>query len=107
MLFVPGLASIPRGLLAIAAVWLMSPHQPDIGYGRPEAIDTLIAGTSTDHCVHYSSATCDGALFDAMLGSIAGMQKSRSILLDAIARVRGDLRANGTPIGALSRNGAS
>jgi len=83
---------IPRAVLTLAFVWVMFPHQPDLGLGRPTAIATLISDTAC-------AARCDA-------NGSATIENSRNVLFDTIARVRGDLRANGTKLGALSRNGA-
>ena len=86
----------------MTAAWLMFPHQPNVGFGRPAAIEVLAATTSVDNCAAPVGTTCDGAVFGAMLGSIVSMEKSRSALLDTLARVKADLRANGTRLGASS-----
>ena len=88
---------IPRALLAFGFVWLMIPHQPDLGLGRPQMIETLVSMTSAKVCAQG----CNTAAVP-----VANLEDSRNAMLDAIARVRSDLHANGTQIGALSRNGA-
>jgi len=93
------LMTIPKALIAFGFVWLMVPHQPDLGLGRPKAIETLITNSAANGC----GATCDRA---AVIDSIATMENSHNVLMDNIARVRSDLRANGVHLGALSRNGA-
>ncbi|MEI9992738.1 MAG: hypothetical protein WDM86_22225 [Rhizomicrobium sp.] len=91
---------ISRALITFGFVWLMMPHQPDLGLGRPAAIETSFSDTSAKAC-----ATNCGAL-GAVIGAAASIENSRDALFANIARVRSDLRANGTQIGALSRNGA-
>ncbi len=81
---------IPRALVALGFVWLMVPHQPDLGLGRPSTIETLVTQTAAKAC----TAHCDGVSV-AMLGSVTNLENSRNALLDDIARVRSDLRANG------------
>ncbi len=83
---------IPRAILTIGFVWVMFPHQPDLGLGRPTAIATMISDASANGCASQCDAT--------------GIEKSRNALFDTLARVRGDLNANGTKLGTLSRNGA-
>ncbi len=91
---------IPRALLTLGFVWVMFPHQPDLGFGRPTTIATAISDTSAKAC----ASNC--AALGAAIGTVASIENSHNALLDTIARVRSDLRANGTQIGALSRNGA-
>ncbi len=91
---------IPRALLTLGFVWVMFPHQPDLGLGRPTTIATMISDTSAKAC----ASNC--AALGAMIGTATSIENSRDALFENIARVRSNLRANGTQIGALSRNGA-
>jgi hypothetical protein len=105
-MFIPSPTSIPRALLAFVFVWLMFPHQPDVGLGRPKAIEAVAANNSTDDCASHSATICDGAVFGAMLQSIAAMENSRNAVLDSVERVRNDIRANGIRKTVLLRNEA-
>ncbi len=87
-----GLITPFRAAAVIAAVWVLSPHEPDIGFGRPDTIAGLVT-QSASACV-TGHMTCDRDMFDSMVESIAGMAKLRGNVLDAIERVRTDLRQN-------------
>ena len=87
-----GLITPFRAASVIAAVWMLSPHEPDVGFGRPDAIADLIHQSSSA-CVPVRM-TCDGEVFGSMVQSVAGMAKLRGNVLAAIERVRTDLRDN-------------
>ena len=94
--------SIPRLILAFAAVWLMLPHQPDMGLGKPNAIRQFVTQAPANPCPGQSA--CDGTVFRAMLDSVANMEDFRSGLISAVDRVRADMDAH-RPRGA-SRTGS-
>lgn len=79
-------AVIPRAAIVAAFVWLVSPHQPDLGFGRPATIETLISGS-------------------ADTPQSVDLQFSHDDLMSNVERVRADLRANGTKISTPSFGG--
>ena len=88
------LASIPRVILAFAAVWLMTPHESDLGLGKPNAIRQLVTQAPANPCPSQNRATCDGTVFRALLDSIANMEDFRGALIATVDRVRADVDAH-------------
>jgi hypothetical protein len=83
---------ITRGILAFIFVWLMLPHEPDVGLGRPQSAVAPVAPASACRPAH--DGTCDGVVFHALFGSIDSLVSMRANLLDGIERVRADVAAN-------------
>ncbi len=86
---------ITGALMSFAFIWFTAPHQPDLGAGRLQTIETLAS---------VASAVSARACAQSCGGPAANLDVSRDATLDVIARLRSDLRANETQIGASSRN---
>ena len=81
---------VVRAAGAIAFVWLMAPHQPDLGFGRPQTIETLIVQNS-DVC---AAKTCAAGTADVFQHSLKDLGLSHDSLVTNLDRVRADLAAN-------------
>ncbi|HEY0106012.1 MAG TPA: hypothetical protein VGB91_08015 [Rhizomicrobium sp.] len=99
-----GPISLIRMAVAVGFVWVAFPHQPDLGFGRPPVIATLVADTTANGCTAKAASSCGGGDVTAFLGSVANMEHTRDAVMQSLERVRADLRANASPIGSLNRN---
>ena len=87
-------STLPRAIGAFAFVWMLAPHQPDLGFGRPQTIETLIADPDTSCGAH--NANCGNEMFGAVLHAVGGFERSHQAVLDGVERVRADLAHNRT-----------
>ena len=85
---------ILRAILAFAFVWLLMPHEPDLGLGLQQPISQIAVAAQPIPCETSRNTTCDGLVFETMLASIGSFEALRTQLLHGIDRVRSDLRAN-------------
>ena len=82
-----GPSSIVKAVLAFLGVWLLMPHGGTVPLPRQAAVPAV-------SCQHQGVATCDGLVFQAMEDSIGSMASTRNRVLDALYRVRADVKAH-------------
>jgi len=85
---------ITRGLLAFVFVWLMLPHEPDVGLGSPQQPLAVSPVAVSTPCRPVHVRTCDGVVFRALFDSVGSLVSMRANLLDGVERVRADVAAN-------------
>ena len=82
-----GPGAIVKALLAFLDVWLLMPHAGPVPLPPHGDVPAL-------RCEHQGVATCDGLVFQAMEDSIGSMTSTRNQVLDALYRVRDDVKAH-------------
>jgi hypothetical protein len=95
---------IIRAISTIAFVWLMMPHEPDLGLHPNNSTSTTSFVAPVLVCEAIQAGACTRLGAPGEIGAMGAVESWRQLLLEHIEIVRADLNAHGSRIGAPFHN---
>jgi hypothetical protein len=84
---------IVRAIVSFAFIWVMMPHEPDLGLGRPVEFVRHIS-TVSSLCANSASWVCRGPQLRLLRGAVETAQVANLRLESGLSRVRADFDAH-------------
>ena len=85
---------IVRAIVSIAFVWLMAPHEPDLGLDSTRTLSQVSASAPAKLCATTLNDSCDRIVWQAVSATARTLEEIRGGFLNHVERVRADFDAN-------------